>query len=71
MAVSYREWFDRAQRQRSRSEHGMECAREALPTAGGYGGLEAASWKVVGSGAKPVGMVVGIGVGTLIFRLVG
>jgi len=43
----------------------------ALPTVGGYGGLEVASWKAVGSGWKPVGMVVGMVVGSLNFRLEG
>jgi hypothetical protein len=43
----------------------------ALPTVGGYGGLEAGSWKPVGSGWNAVGMVVGMGVGSLSFRLEG
>lgn len=49
----------------------MECAREALPTAGGYGGLEAGSSKAVGSGAKAVVMVVSMVVGSFNLRLVG
>lgn len=69
--VISREWFDEAERQRSPSEHVEECAREALPSAGGYGGSETAGWKPVGSGAKAVRMVVGIVVGTLSFRLEG
>ena len=43
MAQSYREWFDRAERKRSRSEHGRNVRARALPTAGGYGGLAEAS----------------------------
>jgi hypothetical protein len=49
-----------------------ECAREgASNRPGGVGGLEAGSWKTVGSGWKAVGIVVGIVVGSLNFRLEG
>jgi hypothetical protein len=62
MVLSYREGFDAsgATAQRT-SEAGRNARARALPTAGGYGGLEAGSWKPVGSGAKAVGMGVGIG----------
>jgi hypothetical protein len=60
----------RSAAQSGRNPGGMR-ARGRFQPPGGYGGLEAGSWKAVGSGAKAVGIGVGIGVGSLNFRLEG